>query len=79
MSMLYIEFIYRTTTVSYTTSQEEYRRIFVFNFFPKSSRIRIFIPFWRFRPTMRPCLYASESMCLSLRLCLYVSVSTARL
>ena len=46
--MLYIEFIYRTTAVSYTTSQEEYRKIFIYNFFPKSRKIRI-ITLWEVR------------------------------
>ena len=67
MSMLHIEFIYRTTAASYTTSQEEYRKIFVFNFFPKSSGIRIFITFWGFRPTVR----RSSSTRSASRLCLY--------
>ena len=52
MWILYIEFIYRITAVSYSTSQEEYREIFVFNFFPKSRGMRIFITFLGFRPTV---------------------------
>ena len=62
MWMLYIEFIYRTTAVSYivnsySTSQDEYLEIFVFNFFSKSSGIRIFITFLGFRPTVRRFQY----------------------
>ena len=48
--MLYIEFIYRTSAVSYSTSQEEYRKIFVFNFFRNPVESEFLSLFWGFIP-----------------------------